>query len=80
MTDRKITWTTSDFSRERIAKYFGLGGSRDGEKWIVFILAKGREGALAHCESRASGAWDANERESHAVYKSLATLIRKGEI
>ncbi len=63
-----ITWTTTDLSRARIA---GILGSA----WVAGIEAKGREAAIVFCSGRARGAWDANERESHAAYRSLAALL-----
>lgn len=76
----EITWNSTDISRERIARYFGLGVERDGEKWIAWIMKDGVDAALAHCASRAAGAWDANECESYAMHRSLSILIEKGEV
>ena len=77
---RNIEWNTEDLTREEIARYFGMGVARDGEKWIAHIMSGGKSAALAHCRARAAGAWDANERESHAVHRSLASLIESGEV
>lgn len=73
-----IEWDTTDLSREDIARYFGMGVMRDGEAWIARILEDGTTRAIIHCESRAHGAWMANERESYAVHRSLAALLRSG--
>ena len=66
MATTEITWTTTDLSRARIDHILGADFVAD------FIARPGAKGA-AQC--RARGAWEANERETHATYRSLAKLL-----
>ena len=62
-----IQWHQT-LTREQIARILGA-------EWIAMVEALPRAHALAFCASRASGAWDANDRESHAAYRSLSILL-----
>lgn len=61
----EITWGTDDLGLDRIKRILG-GAYVDG-----ILAAWNAEGI---CAGRARGAWDANEREYHAAYRSLAKI------
>ena len=65
-----ITWATDNLSRDRAAYLLGYRATQ-----LQPLLAT--EGYLGHCLSRAQGAFDANEREMHAAYRSLARIIQQ---
>ena len=72
MTTTEITWRTDDLSIERCAQVSG---------WTVEqlrgFLAKPGFANTARC--RAHGAWDANDREGHALWWSLHNLAKGQE-
>lgn len=63
-----IAWTTDDLSIERARAILGA-------EWVARFEAMEPAVAAVACESRALGAWTANDRESHAAYKSLARIF-----
>jgi hypothetical protein len=63
-----ITWRTTDLSRARVEYILG----RD---WVAKFFAMPRAKAIAAARSRGHGAWEANEREYHAAYRSLERLL-----
>jgi hypothetical protein len=64
----EITWNTSDLSLDWIAQYFSAFPGTSGAQHVAFLLGHG----AAFCSSRALGCWMANDREGHAIYRSLA--------
>lgn len=60
----EITWRTTDLSLARIERILG----RD---YVEGILRLSPSAALARAQTRAAGAWDANDRERYAAYRSL---------
>ena len=61
----EITWTTDDLGIDRINGILGAS-------FVARLLAE--HNAAAFCSGRAYGAWQANEREYHAAYRSLAKI------
>lgn len=64
-----ITWTTDDLPREMIERILGADIVRDYCEMEPSV-------AIAHAECRRAGWWTANERDYHAAYASLITLLR----
>jgi hypothetical protein len=69
----EITWNTDDLSIEWIAQYFSAFPGTSGVQHVAFLLERGP----AFCASRAQGCWMANDREGHAIYRSLAKHAQK---
>jgi hypothetical protein len=61
-----ITWNTTDLDMARIARILG-------PDHVAWIKAQPSPAIVAGC--RAVGAWDANNRELHAAYRSLQRLL-----
>jgi len=66
----EITWQTTDLPLERIQRFFG-------KEWVDDILSMDKARAFGFCASRAAGAWNANERETYAMYRSLAHIVQE---
>jgi hypothetical protein len=66
----EITWRTDDLSREKIEAILGPELVRE-------VLAMPLDRAQAFLAVRTEGAWQANLREIHAAYRSLARLDRE---
>lgn len=64
-----ITWTTEDVSIDVIRAHLG-------ESLLKGILMHHQ--AVSICLGRAAYAWDANDRETYAVYRTLARICREG--
>jgi len=64
----EITWNTTDLSPETIDRILGVGT-------VASARAMGTAIAVRHCECRAAGWWDANEREYYAAWRSLARIV-----
>jgi len=64
-----IEWTTDDLPRETVEYILGADIVRD-------YFAMDRKAAISLAECRRAGWWNANDREYHAAYASLATLLR----
>ncbi len=68
-TAADITWTTDNLDRATCDRILGA-------RWVQSVIEEvGELGAAAHFNTRAAGAWHANERESHAAFRSLVRLI-----
>lgn len=64
----EITWRTENLNIGRVE---GILGSD-----IVAAFFKGpRDAAITKAVCKANGAWDANNRELYAAYRSLARLL-----
>lgn len=70
MSTTEITWNTTDISMERIEARFG-------NDFVAGVLANPIRFIV--CRNRATGAWDANDREGYAFWRSLAERIRERE-
>lgn len=64
-----ITWKTDDLPREMVECILGTDIVRD-------YFAMDRKVAIGLAQSRRAGWWTANDREYHAAYASLITLLR----
>lgn len=62
----RLTWKTDDLSAEQVDYILGAG--------TVAKVATMTNG-VGHAAARARGAWDANEREAHAAWRSLENLL-----
>lgn len=62
----RLTWKTDDLSAEQVDYILGAG--------TVAKVATMQNG-VGHAAARARGAWDANEREAHAAWRSLENLL-----
>ncbi len=61
-----ITWTTTDLTRAQVEDLLGSD---------CVARVEAQPHAVVICGSRAHGAWQANERESYAAWRSLAVLL-----
>jgi hypothetical protein len=66
----EITWQTDNLSLEACA--YLLRTEVDDLREVV-----SRPNFALHADARAAGWWDANERELHAMWRSLARLARE---
>lgn len=64
-----ITWRTDDLSIGRVETILGRNHVAD------FFEDRSRKRAINAAVARARGAWDANDRERYAAYRSLARLL-----
>lgn len=65
----EITWRTDDLT-------IGQVESMLGRDFVArFFNMPNREAAIASVVGRIRGTWDANDREAHAAYRSLARLL-----
>lgn len=64
-----LTWKTDDLTLEQCARLSG---------WTVAELTAklARPGFANHAVCKAAGAWDANNRENHALWSSLERLAK----
>ncbi len=69
----EITWRTDDLTIGRVETMLG----RDFV--ALFFDMPNREAAIASVVCRIRGSWDANDREAHAAYRSLARLLGRKE-
>ncbi len=67
---KKITWSTQDLTLDEIGEVLG-------PEWVRVAFLQQDDLHIAHARAvcRAYGAWDANEREHYAAYRSLANLL-----
>lgn len=65
-----ITWTTTDLTTEQIDEILGKGTVKKISGWA---------NGSGFCAGRAASAWDANEREFFAAYRSLGALLKASE-
>ncbi len=70
---KPITWRTDDLSIGRVETILGK------DFVAAFFAADDRESAIGRSVGRAYGAWQANERESYAAFRSLARLLGRKE-
>jgi len=61
-----ITWTTTNLTAQQIDCILGAG---------TVARVKAMPNAAGHCAGRAAGAWDANECEHFAAYRSLSKVV-----
>ncbi len=66
------TWRTTDISLADIRAYFRAFPGASG--WTEAGMTSGQ------AASRARGAWACNEREMHAIYRSLECHLRAAEL
>lgn len=69
LPDMKITWTTNNLTPEQIDSILGPGT-------FTAYAQKNLLGAI-HARSHRAGAWEANQREWHAAYWSIETLLTR---
>lgn len=68
--EAEITWRTDDLSLERCARIWPCS--------VDELRAKlARSGFRNHAACKAAGAWDANDREGHALWSSLERMAEK---
>lgn len=62
-------WNDTDLSLEGVTRMLGAGHV----EWV-----RNQAHPVGVCESRAAGAWQANDAESFCAYRSLAAHLREG--
>lgn len=67
---KPITWQTRDLSRLDVETLLGKG-------IVALWFASNRQFSIEAAEIRAHNAWMANDRESHAAYRSLHNLLKE---
>jgi len=65
-----IEWKTDNLPRETVERILGA------HTVSAYFAMDDRKAAISLARCKQAGWWDANEREYHAAYASLVTLLR----
>lgn len=66
-------------TEEAALRRLGMGVVEEGRRWLSEMRLCGKRMTAAQMDARAVGAWDATDRESYVMWRSLAAAARRNE-